>query len=84
MSDLQVDEVIKVTPDAPEKDSYCHILDGSGVRFYCGKPHPSGRYDCKLYEGESLCPSCGQVTCPTCAVMSSLDDRLEDPDADVQ
>lgn len=80
MSDLQIEEVIEATPDVtvPEKDSFCHIDDGSDIRFFCGKLNEGGRYLCKPYMGEAICPSCGNPTCPACAVMADLDERLED------
>lgn len=85
MSDLQIEEVAaydeSFAPDDGE-DAFCHIIEGSGTRFYCGKPNPSGTHPCGLYKGELVCPSCSQVTCPTCAVRADLDDRLQD--ADVQ
>lgn len=81
MSDLQVEteEVTEVTLEdfAPEEDGFCHIDDGSDIRFFCGKLNEHGRYTCKPYNGEAICPSCGKPTCPTCAVRGELDERLE-------
>jgi len=65
--------------DPPEKDSFCHIESGDGRTHYCGKPM-SGETTCKMYQGEAICPTCGLPTCPTCAVMSSLADRLIEGD----
>jgi hypothetical protein len=60
-------------------DEFCHILSGDLRTFYCGRPH-SGPARCKIYQGEALCPSCGKPTCPTCAVMSGLDEQLMESD----
>ena len=61
----------------PAGDSFCHIESGDGMTHYCGRPM-SGETTCKMYEGEAICPTCGLPTCPSCAVMSSLHDRLEE------
>jgi hypothetical protein len=61
----------------PIGDEFCHIRDQSLTRFYCGRP-VRGPMNCKVYEGEAICPSCGKPTCPTCAVQSSLNARLEE------
>ena len=76
-------EIGEVLPEVREKeeldvsDEFCHIMDGSGEKAYCGFSEPGGT-TCKPYVGEAICPSCGLATCPTCAVMSSLNDRLEE------
>jgi hypothetical protein len=81
LSDLQIEEVVAAREDftpSNGEDSFCHIVDGSGRRHYCGKLHPSGICTCGEYQGEAVCPTCGKLTCPTCAVMADLDDRLVD------
>jgi hypothetical protein len=59
----------------PSVDEFCHIESGDGRTAYCGHVLP-GQNTCQLYNGEALCPSCGLATCPTCAVMSNLNERL--------
>lgn len=61
----------------PAEDNFCHIEVYPGKTTYCGKAlNDPGT--CQLYRGEALCPTCGRPTCPTCAVMSSLNERLID------
>lgn len=63
---------------APPEDKFCHILDAED-NPYCGfSGVRNGEVSCAPYNGEALCPTCGHPTCPSCAVMSSLNDRLED------
>jgi len=85
MSDLRIEEVTHERAFASNdgRDSFCHILDGSGTRFYCGRAHPTGRCSCGEYLGEGICPVCGQVTCPQCAVLADLDERIGKTNADV-
>lgn len=72
-----------VLPDVREEEEttddgqYCHIVDASMERAFCGKKQV-GDVTCKPYNGEAICPSCGLPTCPTCAVRHSLSERLED------
>jgi hypothetical protein len=61
----------------PAGDNFCHIISGDGRTYYCGQ-RASGETTCQMYDGEAVCPSCGLATCPTCAVMSSLNERLVD------
>lgn len=61
----------------PADDEFCHISMSSGIT-YCGKRLSGVGVTCKLYEGEAICPTCGKVTCPDCAVRSSLNERLQD------
>ncbi len=78
-------EVREALPEVREEEElettddwqYCHIVDGSGEKAYCGRLQ-LGNLTCKPYNGEAICPSCGLPTCPTCAVMSSLNERLEE------
>lgn len=58
-----------------EDDEFCHIIDQAG-KFYCGRKR-TGPLTCDIYRGEAICPSCGRPTCPTCAVQSDLNARLE-------
>lgn len=81
MTDLQIEEVTEVISDgveAPPRQEYCHIDDGSGLRHYCGKLNEDAGHTCSPYNGEAICPDCGLATCPSCAVMANLNDRLED------
>lgn len=58
-------------------DEFCHILDAED-KPYCGwAGKNSDEVTCQPYKGEAICPSCGFATCPTCAVMASLNERLE-------
>lgn len=76
-------EIGELLPEVREEkepttvDSFCHIVDGSGEKAYCGYID-TGPLTCKPYNGEAICPSCGLPTCPTCAVMASLNERLEE------
>ena len=72
-SEVREDEEPRTTDDG----KYCHIVDGSGEKAYCGRKQV-GDLTCKPYNGEAICPSCGLATCPDCAVMSSLNERLEE------
>ena len=81
MSDLQIEEDVDLIIDdveAPPKQEFCHIDDGSGIRFYCGKLSEDGGHTCQPYNGEAICPSCGLANCPSCTVMADLNGRLED------
>ena len=81
MSDLQIEEAVDLSTDdveAPPKQEYCHIDDGSGIRFYCGKLSEDQGHTCQPYDGEAICPTCGLATCPDCALMSDLNSRLVD------
>jgi hypothetical protein len=81
MSDLQIEEVVEDTTkevDVPPEQDYCHIDDGSGLRFFCGKLNEELGHTCQPYDGEAICPTCGLANCPTCTMMASLNDRLVD------
>lgn len=83
MTDVQIEEVTDETTDdvvLPPKQEFCHIDDGSGIRFYCGQLNEDGGHTCPNYNGEAICPGCGLATCPTCAVMADLNDRLGEED----
>lgn len=71
--EVWVDEELGTTDDG----KYCHIVDGSGEKAYCGRTQ-LGDLTCKPYAGEAICPSCGLPTCPTCAIRQSLSERLEE------
>jgi hypothetical protein len=59
-------------------DLFCHISNGGDNRTaYCGAP-ADGTITCGLYNGESVCPSCGLPMCIRCTTMSSLHERLVD------
>lgn len=75
LPEVREDQVLETTDDG----KYCHIVDGSGEKAYCGRIQ-LGELTCASYKGEAICPSCGLPTCPTCAVMSSLNERLEETD----
>ena len=69
---------VKLTRRPPDVgDEFCHIVDQSLRRYYCGRPCHDRGMKCKVYEGEAICPSCGKPTCPICATQSSLNARLE-------
>jgi hypothetical protein len=59
---------------------FCHIHigdhDNNGTA-YCGV---SGlrNFSCRDYDGEAICPDCGNPTCPRCAQLSELEDRMEE------
>jgi hypothetical protein len=81
MSDLQIEEVTDLGTDdveAPPQQEFCHIDDGSGIRFYCGKLNEDLGHTCQPYAGEAICPSCGLANCPSCTLMSSLEERLDE------
>ena len=61
----------------PAGDDLCHIESGDGKTYYCGKP-AAGETTCQVFNGEAICPTCGLATCPSCAVMSKLNEQLED------
>lgn len=74
-----------VAPSVPSLDDmeFCHIcVPGSLEEVFCGeKDFELGAISCGgLYDGEAICASCGNPTCPRCAVLSDLEDRLEDDD----
>lgn len=62
----------------PAGDDFCHIESGDGKTYYCGR-RASGETTCQTYNGEAVCPTCGLATCPQCAVMSNLNERLVEP-----
>lgn len=66
----------KPKPYTTDDGEYCHIVDDSGQKAFCGRKQV-GDLTCKPYNGEAICPSCGLPTCPTCAVRQSLSERLE-------
>ena len=59
----------------PTEDKFCHIEIGDARTAYCGKVL-GGPGTCKIFDGEAICPTCGRPTCPSCAVMSDLNERL--------
>jgi hypothetical protein len=71
--EVREDEELETTDDG----KYCHIVDSSGLQSYCGRTQ-LGDLTCKPYNGEAICPSCGLATCPECAVLCSLNERLEE------
>lgn len=54
---------------------FCHIDDGTETRALCGAQDHLP-ITCADYNGEAICPTCGSPTCPQCAVLSDLEDRL--------
>lgn len=70
-------EEVGEEPKTTDDGKYCHIVDGSKEKAYCGRTQ-LGELTCKPYNGEAICPTCGLPTCPTCAVMCSLDERLDE------
>ncbi len=72
ISDVTTDDDIP-----PAGDEFCHIESGDGRTYYCGQ-RARGETTCQMYNGEAVCPTCGLPTCPQCAVMSSLNERLVD------
>ena len=81
MTDLQIEEVTDLTTDdveMPPEMEHCHIDDGSGIRFYCGRLNEILGHTCSPYNGEAICPDCGLATCPSCATMASLNEKLEE------
>lgn len=80
-TDLRIEEETDLTTEdveVPPQMEYCHIDDGSGIRFLCGKLNEDDGHTCQPYNGEAICPSCGLANCPSCTVMASLEDRLDE------
>lgn len=73
LPEVREEAVIETTDDG----QYCHIVESTGEKAYCGRTQ-LGDLTCKPYNGEAICPSCGLPTCPSCAVMASLNERLEE------
>lgn len=75
----EVGEIVGVEHQEETTDDgkYCHIVDGSGLTAYCGRKQ-HGELTCKPYNGEAICLTCGLPTCPDCAVMASLNERLDE------
>ena len=81
MTELHIEEDVDVSADdveAPPQQEYCHIDDGSGIRFFCGKLNEDFGHTCQPYNGEAICPTCGLANCPTCTTTASLEERLEE------
>lgn len=76
MTDVVFDTTQEEELATTDDGKYCHIVDDSGLVAYCGVKQV-GDLTCRPYNGEAICPSCGLPTCPDCAVMQSLSDRLE-------
>jgi hypothetical protein len=78
---MSIEQTPRVAPSKPSLDDmeFCHIcVDETLVEVYCGDEGAKGTAPCQgAYEGEAICPSCGHPTCPRCAVLSDLEDRLE-------
>jgi len=53
---------------------FCHIIRDETGTSYCGDNQD--RPTCPPWEGEAICPHCGAVTCPRCAQLADLEDRL--------
>ena len=68
---------VREEEETTDDGKYCHIVDGSGEKAYCGRKQV-GATTCRYYNGEAICPSCGLPTCPDCAVMASLNERLDE------
>jgi hypothetical protein len=57
---------------------FCHIAcDDEGIYTYCGDGD-GDPVTCSpgYYAGEAICPNCGHPTCPRCAQLADLDDRV--------
>lgn len=58
--------------------TFCHIGPEGDERCLCG--HVSSDEFCpSYYNGEAICPSCGNPTCPRCAQLDDLESRAEAP-----
>lgn len=56
---------------------FCHISDEGG-NLFCGSQNDDGGPTCyPEYDGEALCPGCGNPTCPRCAQIAALEETLE-------
>lgn len=55
---------------------FCHISPDDGEAAYCG--HAMGeQWTCGWYDGEAVCPGCGQPTCPRCAQLEAINLSLQ-------
>lgn len=79
MSQLETTTNTERETAPPKDDGFCHIDDGSAIHYYCGGSNPTpGQFTCPPYKGEAICPGCGRPTCPQCAVMADLANRIEE------
>ena len=72
------DPVATPIPPWLSEVTFCHILLDDDSGYYCGAPGWENGPTCEDYDGEAICPSCGNPTCPCCAQLSDLEERLDD------
>lgn len=66
------------TPTWIHDMKFCHISCDDGLTWYCGTLGQDG-ITCTNYEGEAICPICGNPTCPRCAQLEAIDYQLGEP-----
>lgn len=74
MSIVFTDPVIHIVPRSDDLE-FCHVLLDDESAHMCGRPY-FGEPLCPDFDGEAICPGCGLPTCPRCAVLDDLEDRL--------
>jgi hypothetical protein len=59
---------------------FCHIYSyDDEITALCGFSDGPGQITCKVYDGEAICPTCGNPTCPRCAQLEAIEYVLEEP-----
>jgi hypothetical protein len=75
-----VEEVAQQPPQWMSEIELCHIVANDEPQTFCGLDcgdgNGGGLTPCGYYEGQAICPGCGRPTCPRCAQLASLADRL--------
>lgn len=81
MSEQQIQEtptgVVVEVAERLASMKLCHVCPFDSETPYCGAGGGTVGA-CDDYDGEAICPTCGRPTCPRCAQLCDLDDRLED------
>lgn len=74
-----------VAPSVPSIEDmvFCHLVppwdETTGMRALCGATPGDFQESVTCdgtYAGEAICPGCGHPTCPRCAVLSDIEERL--------
>lgn len=76
---IQLPETTQVPPWI-DGMKFCHIGATNpqpGDRPLCGAPYVTADGSCGDYEGEAICPTCGNPTCPRCAQLEAFEQELE-------
>lgn len=72
----QLEETTQI-PEWIKDMEFCHIRTIDQTAWLCGPPTTGDKGPtCIDYDGEAICPTCGNPTCPRCAQLEALEVEL--------